>query len=314
MASERVKKMEKNKLIFMVGIPGAGKSTYAENLAAKENYIVHSSDNIRKELGDINDQSRNKEVFEILHRRVKEDLAAGKNVIYDTCGIKRKDRMNFLREIKHIPCYKICVLIATPYEYCLAQNFARERRVPEDVMARFYKNFQMPCKEEGFDDIIIHYEKEEWRTYYGDVMKYVDSLLEYDQNNKHHTATLGEHMLFAGYYVLRENGNVMNDVAMAAFTHDIGKPDTRSFFNGKGEATEDAHYYSHHNVGAYKSLFFEYPNNVRKHYVALLIELHMKPLMEWKQSSKAKRKDINLFGDDIINDVELLNASDVAGH
>lgn len=40
--------------IMLVGLPGSGKSTYAEKLKEK-GYIIHSSDAIREELtGDIN--------------------------------------------------------------------------------------------------------------------------------------------------------------------------------------------------------------------------------------------------------------------
>lgn len=300
-----------NKFVMMCGIPGAGKSTYAERLAKEENYIVHSSDKIREEFGDVNDQSKNEEVFKLLHKRIKDDLNAGKNVIYDACQVKRKDRVAFLHEIQNISCKKICVLVATPWEYCLAQNFARDRQVPDNVLCRFYKNFQMPCTYEGWDEIVIHYGKEEYKTYYGDVMKYVNSLSIFNQNNSHHTLTLGDHMLKAGNHILHLNGRVYDDIALTAFTHDIGKPDTKSFINKNGEITTEAHYYSHHNVGAYNSLFFEYPSYVDKEYIALLIELHMRPHMEWKQSEKAKKKDQRMFGEDVIKDVELIHTADV---
>ena len=45
-------------MIMMCGLPGSGKSTYAEKLE-EEGYIIHSSDKIREELGDVNDQSKN---------------------------------------------------------------------------------------------------------------------------------------------------------------------------------------------------------------------------------------------------------------
>ena len=71
------------KFIMLAGLPGSGKSTYAEELVRKEGFVVHSSDKIREELGDVNDQSKNEQVFTILHKRIKEDLRSGKNVIYD---------------------------------------------------------------------------------------------------------------------------------------------------------------------------------------------------------------------------------------
>jgi len=301
-------------MIMMCGIPGSGKSRYAEQLAKDKNCVVHSSDKIREEFGDVNDQSKNTTVFETLHKRIKNDLQNGKSVAFDATNLNRKKRVAFLRELKNIPCKKICVLVATPWEYCLAQNFARERQVPEEVMCRMYRNFQMPSVYEGFDEVVVHYGKEEWNSFYGDVIQYVNSLYDFNQDNHHHEFSLGTHMRSAMDYIVCNYGILCSDLSLAALTHDIGKPDTKSFMDSKGNPTKDAHYYNHHNVGAYKSLFYEYPYYANKEYIALLIELHMKPYMEWKQSSKAKEKDLQLFGIDVIKDVELLHEADYQAH
>lgn len=301
------------KLYFMCGLPGSGKSTYAEKLK-EECVIIHSSDAIRQELGDVNDQSKNTEVFEILHKRIKDDLRDGKSVCYDATNLSRKRRVAFLRQLKNIPCEKFCVLIATPFEECCKQNNSRDRRVPDDVMWRMYKNFQMPCVQEGFAEIVVHYPREEWKEYYGDCSIHINELRSFDQENHHHALTLGNHMKKAGNYILAQNIGEWNDVVYAAYTHDIGKVDTKEFKNGKGEPTEEAHYFNHHCLGSYKSLFFGYPSYINKNYISLLIELHMKPYLEWKQSEKAKEKDRKLFGDQVIADVEFLHEADVWAH
>ena len=69
--------MKTNKpiLCFCVGLPGSGKSYWAEANKEELNAVVHSSDEIREELtGDVNEQSKNELVFSTLHKRVKEDL------------------------------------------------------------------------------------------------------------------------------------------------------------------------------------------------------------------------------------------------
>lgn len=294
----------------MVGLPGYGKSTYTEKLK-NEGCIIHSSDKIREELGDVNDQSKNEEVFRILHKRIKDYLREGNSVCMDATSINRKRRVAFLNELKNIPCEKICVLVATPYEMCLIQNIKRNRKVPEEVIWRMYTNFQMPCVQEGFDEVIVHYPKEEWKEYYGNIGDCLVSLLDFNQENSHHELTLGKHMLKAGDYVFTRNGGRYNDVYYAAVSHDIGKPNTKSFFNSKREVDIEAHYYSHHNCGSYNSLFFDYPKDANKEYIALLIEMHMKPYMEWKQSKKAKEKDRILFGDKVIEDVMLIHRADI---
>lgn len=52
---------------MLVGLPASGKSTYAKKLSKKENAIILSSDELRKELfGNINNQNHNAEVFKEL--------------------------------------------------------------------------------------------------------------------------------------------------------------------------------------------------------------------------------------------------------
>lgn len=297
------------KLIMLSGLPGSGKSMYAEKLK-EEGYIVHSSDKIREEFGDINDQSKNADVFTILHRRIKKDLNSGKNVCYDATNLKRRRRIAFLRELKNIPCEKECILIATPFEECLIHNNNRDRKVPDEVIWKMFKSFQIPYVQEGFDKVIVHYPKEEWKTYYGNVLKMVNSLKDFDQENSHHTLSLGDHMLSVMDNVVYISGRLYDDVVLAALSHDIGKTVTKGYKNSKDIIDDNAHYYSHHNCGAYLSLFFKYPEYGNKEYISLLIENHMKPYMEWKQSIKTKEKDRVLFGEQFIKDVELVHEAD----
>ncbi len=57
---------------MMVGLPGSGKSTYAEKLSKERSAIICSSDKVREDLyGDENSQSNNDEVFKLLHKRIK---------------------------------------------------------------------------------------------------------------------------------------------------------------------------------------------------------------------------------------------------
>ena len=69
------------RVIFPIGISGAGKDRFYR-MFFKEAVLL-SPDNIRKELtGDISDQTRNKEVFEILHDRMRSELDRCVNDIY----------------------------------------------------------------------------------------------------------------------------------------------------------------------------------------------------------------------------------------
>lgn len=80
---------EKPLFIMMIGLPYSGKFEHAKRLQQKHNAVIHASDEIREELlGDVQDQNNNAKVFEVLHSRVKADLLAGKNVIYDATDRK----------------------------------------------------------------------------------------------------------------------------------------------------------------------------------------------------------------------------------
>ena len=83
------------KFIMMCGLPGAGKSTYCNQFKDKKDYIIVSSDSIRAELGDINDQSKNNEVFKILYERIKGALKNGFNVkhILDDYSIASQENL-----------------------------------------------------------------------------------------------------------------------------------------------------------------------------------------------------------------------------
>ena len=306
--------MSKSSFIMMVGLPGSTKSTYAAQLT-KEGYVVHASDAIRAELGDETDQTRNGEVFEILTKRVRNDLMSGKNVVMDSTNLRRKHRMHLLRMLKGIQCNKKCIIMCVPFEECMTNNANRERQVPEHVMFKMLGNYQIPIYQEGWDKIELVYPKPEYEGYYGDPFDEIKSLKEYDQGNSHHRLSLGTHMERAGQRYLYDYGN-FDDVCVATYMHDIGKPIMRSDNNGKGEVDGEIHYLQHHNAGCYLSLFYNMTDWpwINKQYVALLIEMHMRPHLEWKVSEEKLKKDTALFGEQIIEDIFKVHNCDLAAH
>ena len=91
-------------LYVMIGLSASGKSTRAKELAIEYDAIIVSSDSIRGEFGEVQDQSNNEEVFKIFHKRIKENLLQGKNVIADATNITIKSRKAIFETVRNINC------------------------------------------------------------------------------------------------------------------------------------------------------------------------------------------------------------------
>lgn len=301
--------MNRPTLWMMCGLVASGKSTKAKELASKYNAIICSSDELRfKMFGDVNCQDHNQELFAELHRRVKDHLRNGFNVIIDSTNINYKRRMEFLNQLKSIPCDKICVVMATPYEECLRRNAQRDRKVPEHVIERMYTSFNIPYWYEGWNDIFIIGPRCE--NY--NVEEVVNALNDYDQGNSHHSLTLGEHLWKAYEYIVGEDRND-SVVSMAAILHDIGKPFVRTEVNARGINDGNAHYFNHHFVSAYDSLSI---NALRDRLeIAIRIMWHMQPYF-WEKTNDEKQhnKYRKLWGEKLYQDVMQIHAADKAAH
>ena len=303
------------KFFMMIGLVGSGKSYHSKELAEEYDATVFSSDALREEMfGDVNHQADNNTLFKELHKRIRECLASGKSAIYDACNISYKRRMEFLKSLNKIPCEKIAVLMATPYEVCLERNAQRERKVPEYVIKRMYMNFNVPFWYEGWDDIDIVY-SEDAMDYKGLDREWVESAKDFNQDNSHHALSLGDHCWKAVKYIDSNTPSfhsTSTELRHAAMLHDEGKAFTKSFYDASGNPSEEAHYYSHERCGAYNSLFYEMP--CEHLYVAQLIQWHMRPYLAWEQSEKAMQKDKKLLGETLFNDIMLLHEADLYAH
>ena len=316
-------------MYMMIGLPGSGKSVYAKliyNQYPSDAIAIHSSDDLREELyGDVNNQENNTDLFVELHKRIKTDLKNGKSVIYDATNISKKRRIAFLQELKNIPCVKIAICMMTPFEKCLGFNSIRKRVVPENVIKKMYMNWCPPYYHEGFDYIFCKYYSDNIINHMTatnlskkryDIGRFFEKIDNFNQDNEHHRLTLGEHCSEAYIYLLKNHAEKV--LRVAGLLHDIGKVFTKTYLNAKGKYDGNCHYYNHENVGAYDSMFFtennyDFTNNERL-YIANLIYYHMRPYLSWKQSEKAKKRDMNIIGEKMFNDVVLLHNADVAAH
>lgn len=306
------------KLYWMIGISGSGKSTMAEKIAKEENAYIIASDKIRKELyGDQNIQGNPQEVFNTIYIKIFDYLRIGKNVVFDATNISLKKRQILFKFLKkhYITPKNIAVVMTTPINICHAQNNSRGRVVPQNVIEKQYRHFNIPFFEEGFDEIILDgwfdnkpITKEDINTYnkfnYKNLLSILDIMFPFDQKNPHHQFTLGKHCIEV-YKRLKEYSDDKS-LLSAALIHDIGKLKTQTF-SQKGIA----HYCQHANVGCYELLqnldiFSLSPFEIIR--VLAYVNYHMLPF-DW-QCEKIKEKYNKIFGNEIFNNLILLNKID----
>lgn len=309
-------------LIMLVGIPASGKSTKSAEYLNK-GYLVLHSDEIRQGImGDgaeyPTDQAEitrlNKAVFELIKVQALAALKGGQSVVVDSTSLGRKKRMAFLRNLGKTPCVKRCVLFITPREVCISRNAKRSgiKRVPDEAMEKMLRSFECPHYCEGWDVIEPVVDDTEYRFPF-------EKTKSLAQDNPHHTLTLYGHLAAAAEYAKAQGFSPR--IQHLAYYHDIGKLYTKAFKNKRGEPTEFAHFYEHENYSAYLYLTEMCCGKVIDSegfkeilYNTSLINCHMRPLNLWRDSSRAKEKDIALFGSRFISDLEQLHEADVAAH
>lgn len=288
--------MDRVKLIILCGIPGSGKTTYAEKYIEEHNAIHVSSDRIRAELfGDESTQGDNDKVFSLMQSRAIEALNNGQSVVYDATSVTRKDRSYIIAlcpKFVKIECH----IVWAPIETCIERDATRERTVGKAVIDKMLKRFQAPYYDEGIDEIKVIFPNQFDFDEYWD--KCFDAM-EVPHDNPHHTLNILDHCMSATEYTL--NNKYEFDVVFAALAHDVGKPYVKEFVDSKGNSCEAAHYYQHNCVGAWISYGLEYSP-----FCAWLISVHMDPFLNTKYYNKLPTY--------LKKYVDLLHEADLAAH
>ena len=316
--------------ICMIGLPGSGKSTVAEELK-NDKRIVVSSDAIREEwYGSADIQIDSGKVFNEMKKRTFNALKNGFNVIYDATNLSAKRRTNLVKEIRQrFPNEKlIAYMILAPLDVCIYRNLKRDRIVPISAMFDMVKSFQAPYFHEGWDKIYVEYTSDE--SVSRKTLK--EMAKEFDQQSPHHSETLGQHIQL----VMKKVREASPDdflLTTAARFHDFGKMFTQSPLNRRGEIQNFTvngierpimHYYSHDSVSAYLFLTSDlcrycfYPCDMTKIspgakdglFVANLIQFHMEKA---KRDEKSYEKFMNGLGSELREKLITLNKCDKEG-
>lgn len=333
--------MNKPILYMLVGLPASGKSSWANEHRGfyrypDKDYTWWFSSDIIRQAHNLKD---NNKVFNIVHKKVFAALERGDNAIYDATNISRKRRVAFLKDLEQrkIDCQKVCLLFLTPVYLCKERNAERKgnARVPEEVIDRMLRQFQLPMMSEGWDEIRIEtsqintvFEASAWIKEFGySKMEIFGGKVDMEQENEHHNLTLVEHQKHTMMRAATLGKPIFDYGAAevllkAARYHDIGKFWTKT----KTEGDANAHYYTHENVGAYEFLIFLLMSKsddvfkVRKDVIsdeeyiaALLINWHMRPYV-WEKHPHIIEKDKKLFDGRFYMLLQILHEADKEAH
>ena len=322
-------------LIVLVGLPASGKSStvsgYIKSLDedGKSRVKVLSSDDIRAEITSDNPEytrDEHQRVFSVLNQRAKIYLEDDetKEVVYDATNLSRKKRMHLINnELKDFDTKIAWYLTKHPY-LSVQHDKERGRKVGSKYMNKAFVSATVPSKAEGFDkvkyisndftgkrsfhesdlekclsELCLSADEDTFRLITRRLYREFNQFYDMDQNNSHHSKTLGSHI----YHTYK---NVMNmqkmiavkglsthkrELVLAAVLHDVGKYHTKEDSNGRST------YYNHEGVSAQiaSHLISRNKNSLDKDVVIDLISYHML-LMD--KNSRVKLKFGEVVGDD----------------
>lgn len=152
------------KFYMMIGVPGAGKSTWISSEIPNDgSFVVISSDAII----DQRAAEQGKTYSEIFQAEIKSAtaemnlqltsaIANRKNIVWDQTNLTTKVRKAKLSQIPDHFYTKVAVFFKTPDDATLKQRLANRpgKIIPSNIIMGMKSTLQLPTLFEGFDEII----------------------------------------------------------------------------------------------------------------------------------------------------------------
>lgn len=146
------------KVHMLIGIPGSGKSTYAQKLKEETKIPIVSSDEIRKKFPLLDESGIWPKVYEL----AASYLNQGISIIYDATNITPLVRKRFDENLaKYAVSYeKIAYYFDTPPYVCVERVTKRNQKdrelfLPIEVIYSYAEKIIRPTLAEGFEKIIV---------------------------------------------------------------------------------------------------------------------------------------------------------------
>jgi len=149
-----------SKVYVLVGVPGAGKSTWVENQLWAKDCVYVSSDQLIEEEAACQGKTYD-EIFKgyvntavfLMLEKVIAAREAGKDIIWDQTSVSVKSRK---KKFSMLPDYEhIAVVFDTPSRDELERRLANRpgKNIPWEIVSSMINNFEMPTEEEGFNEV-----------------------------------------------------------------------------------------------------------------------------------------------------------------
>lgn len=137
---------------MLVGLPGSGKSAWAESQVIPGISGTLSSDALRELLADDpNNQSIHARVFRVMRDLLKQRLALERPVTYiDATNLTPRERRPYVKLAELFDCEIEAVFFDVTLDECLRRNRGRSRIVPDEVIAAMAEKLIPPDVNEGF--------------------------------------------------------------------------------------------------------------------------------------------------------------------
>ena len=243
-------------------------------------------------------------------------MEAGADCLLDATNCTVKSRLKCIEALKGVDCVKIASIISTDAEACVKRNKNRkeEDQVPEEVVYKFIRGFEVPLPWEGWDRIYFQGYDTDFCPKLNERCRELalKSMENHCPHNPHHIHTTKKHCELTAEQ-FDESERVLRS---AALFHDIGKV-LGKWIGVENEEQGVTHYYNHANASCHYMLqnleAFDCQTWGEVYECLWLIQMHIIGKEMTDPESKVHKKWVARVGERWVNDLlRLVEADEIA--